>query len=146
MKLREKTRGGRKPKGADLVLPSREPGLNEQVGLPKELEQQMRSFLEVDFGDLGQHASQLETAVSLVTLFPDEADKFRQQAPIDKAFFTKVKQVGVASDASNIAAGFAVYKLLLAEKIRLTPSGILLAVEPSDLRGKKSLPERSLAV
>lgn len=253
-------------------MPAREPGLNERVGLPKELEEHLRSYLELNIHVLKDTVNQLETAVGLITLFPEEADQFRQQAPVDKVIrdltpnlesnpfsdftvrglrgvsqlypnrltlgskvleqeltvlrtdnrvnsrialaaslacifpdqktkivqevretvdeleknfvwisdgstlwtmrdalildpslhlvfkkflqsysdefeqmFVKIKEVGVWLDAGNIATWFATYKLLLADEITLTPSGILLAVEKPDVSATTPLPERGLA-
>lgn len=61
-----------------------------------------------------------------------------------KEFFAKITKASAASlSPSTIANWFAVYKLLLAEEITVTPSGILMAVEKLWLSRGGPLPERS---
>lgn len=269
MRLKERPNKDRRQTAKDMLREaSAEPTLNEQIDLPPVLVAHMKSFLEKDFYEVNSWINQLETAIALNTLFPDEAERFKQQVltkkgfPLDEQFlntlptdglsaisqlaaeklptfppellqfqlkaieiegmidrklerasqtiqlfphhkseitqavqteldnldmnliwipdgsilwvmrdallidpslhplfqefmhahqkefdalFSKIKKVGVASEAKSLATWFAVYKLLLAKEIKLSPSGILLAVEKPKVSSGSRLPERSLS-
>lgn len=86
MKLGEQRRRPQRLRANEALNPEvpHEATLNERIKLPKKLEDHLRSFLE--FGpvtELRTQVDQLETAVGLITLFPEEAEHFLQQAPVD---------------------------------------------------------------
>lgn len=87
MKLTE-NRGARdrKPRSADVLGKEQEvSSLRERLGLPKQVEAKLRQFLVSEKNDYwAGWLQQVEVAALLISLFPEEAEKIRNQTPIEK--------------------------------------------------------------
>lgn len=113
----------------------------------KEFMEAIHSALEnLDLNTLGED-NVLDSAMDVLSLDQSLHTKFHAYALSHegyyKSLFAKLARPQNPIPRGNKARWFATYKLLLAEEITVSPTGLLLAVERSVVGKGRSLPERS---